>query len=182
MTTKDAFTTDEWQTLRRGIYDAGRYLVLADPTSPADLAKGARAIAGFFSDLRDQAARLGEGSPLLQALLADPAGVADDDTLDTLPNLASPEMTALRQKTLDGVRQAGALLDAKATPDEARGLKIKMYQLAGQTAAASKQGSFFGIGGVRVTDTEKAALADVAAALNINPADATESWPLPGQA
>lgn len=181
MTTKDAFTNDEWQTLRRGIYDAGRYLALADPTSPADLAKGARAISGFFNDLRDQAARLGEGSLLLQAILADPAGVADDDTLDTLPNLASPEMAALRQKTLDSVRQAGALLDAKATPEEARDLKIKMYQLAGQTAAASKQGSFLGIGGVRVTDTEKAALAQVAAALNVNPADATESWPLPGQ-
>jgi hypothetical protein len=181
MTTKDAFTSDEWQTLQQGFLDAGRYLVLADPTSAADLAKGARAIAGFFSDLRDQAVRLGEGSQLLQALLADSAGVADEDTLETLPNLASPEMAALRQKTLEGARQAGALLDAKATPDEARDLKIKMYQLAGQTAAASKQGSFFGIGGVRVSDAEKAALAEVATALNVNPDDASESWPLPGQ-
>ncbi len=179
MTTKENFSADEWQTLRRGFLDAGRYLVLADPTSPADVAKGARAIAGFFSDLRDQAERLGEGSPLLQALLSDSSSVADEDTLTSLPNLNSPEMTALRQKTLDGVRQAGALLDAKATPDEARDLKIKMYQLAGETAAASKQGSFFGVGGVRVTDAEKAALAEVAAALNVNPDDATESWSLP---
>jgi hypothetical protein len=183
MTSKNAFTAEEWVTLKTGLLDAGRYLVLADPIGRGDMTKEARAIAGFFADLRDQADRAGLKNELLQALVTD-GGTGEqssDLSIGSLPNLASEEMANLKRATLENMEKAGALLDAKASPDEASEIKIKMYQLAGQTAAAAKEGSFFGIGGVRLTLTEKAALEEVARVLNVNPADAAESPRLPGQ-
>jgi hypothetical protein len=182
MTTRQNFTEQEWALLQRALPEPGRYLILADPTSVADITKATRAMAGAFSDVRDQASRLGLENKLLESLLLDTSQASQDANADApFPNLGSPEYAALKSKSLANIAQASALLDAKATPEEAKDIKIRMYQLAGETAAASKQGGFLGFGGVRVTDAEKAALAEVAAALKIDPADATESWGLPGQ-
>lgn len=183
MTTKSAFTTDEWTALKTGFLDAGRYLVLADPIGRGDMTKEARAIASFFTELRDQAARTGLNNALLQALLTDsePAEQSTDLSMWSMPNIASEAMADLKRDTLASIEKAGALLDTKASPIEASEIKLKIYQLAGQTAAAAKEGSFFGIGGVRLTLAEKAALEDVARALNINPAEAADAPKLPGQ-
>jgi hypothetical protein len=183
MTTKDAFTAEEWTTLKTGILDAGRYLVLADPISRSDLTKEARAIGGYFSDLRSQAQRTGLQNELLQALVLD--GDASEQTSDlsvwSMPNLASEEMAKAKSSTLANIENAGALLDAKASPDEAKEIKVRMYELAGLTAGAAKEGSFMGIGGVRVTLAEKAALEDIARVLSVNPDDAAGAPSLPGQ-
>jgi hypothetical protein len=180
MTTKASFTDEEWALLQSALLDAGRYIALADPTSEADLTREARAMEGFFADTRDQAARLGLSNKLLEELVTDTFGGAVD--VDAwLPAVGSTEMAELRQFTLGDIRRAATVLDAKALPEEAREIKIKMYQLAGQTAAASKERSFLGFGGKRVSDAERTALNEVADALGIDPADAAESWPLPGE-
>jgi hypothetical protein len=183
MTNKSAFTAEEWVTLKTGLLDAGRYLVLADPIGRSDMTREARAIAGFYANLRDQATRTGLHNALLQALVLD--GDASEQSSDlsvwSMPNLASEELVKVKSSTLANIEQAGALLDAKASPEEAKEIKLQMYTLAGLTAGAAKEGSFLGIGGVRLTLAEKAALEDVARVLNVNPAEAAGSTPLPGQ-
>lgn len=183
MTTKNSFTEQEWTLLKSGLLDAGRYLVLADPIAKSDLTKEARAIGGYFSDLRSQAERTGLQNELLQSLLLD--GDASQQSSDlsvwSMPNLASDEMANAKRSTLESIEKAGALLDAKATPEEAKEIKVRMYELAGITAGAAKEGSFMGVGGVRVTLAEKAALDDVARVLKVNPDDAAGSIKLPGQ-
>ena len=183
MTTKAAFTEQEWTLLKTGLLDAGRYLVLADPIAKSDITKEARAIGEFFSNLRDLASRTGLSNELLQALVLDGDATQQSSDLSvwSMPNLASEEMANAKRGTLENIEKAGALLDAKATPDEAKEIKVKMYQLAGVTAGAAKEGSFMGIGGVRLTLAEKAALEDVARVLNVNPDDAAGSIKLPGQ-
>jgi hypothetical protein len=180
MTTKANFTEQEWDLLQSALLDAGRYIALADPVSKSDLTKEARAMDDFFADVRDRASRLGLEDTLLQELVTDTFnGSSDVDAW--LPAVGSPQMNDLKKFTLDDIRQAAAILDAKATPEEAKDIKIKMYQLAGTTAAAAKEGSFLGFGGKRVTDAERAALNEIAAALGVNPGDAATSWPLPGE-
>lgn len=183
MTTKDAFTAEEWTTLKTGFLDAGRYLVLADPISKSDLSKEARVIGGYFSDLRDQAERTSLQNELLLALVmdGDASEQSSDLTVWSMPNLASDEMAKAKSDTLANVERAGALLDAKATPEEAKEIKVRMYELAGLTAGAAKEGSFMGFGGVRVTLAEKAALEDIARVLSVNPDDAAASIHLPGE-
>ena len=59
-----------------------------------------------------------------------------------------------------------AILDATAGA-EARPVKAWLYRVAVATAEAAKEGDFMGIGGVRVNDAEKAALAELAAILQV---------------
>lgn len=180
MSAKENFSTQEWNLLQRALLDAGRYIVMADPRSQADVTRGARAIDQFYAELRDRATRLGLDNSLLAALLTDTSSQPPLEQAP-LPQPGSKEFEDLRRHTLDNIKQAAALLAAKATPEEAKDIKIKMYQLAGETAAASKQGSFMGFGGTRVTDAEKAALNELSDALGIDPADAAETWALPGE-
>lgn len=180
MTSKVDFTDQEWSVLHDALLGAGQIIAIADPTSKGDLTREARAIEGFFAELRDQAQRVGLENKLLEALVTDT--LAPEVNVDAWsPATGSEGMAELKRATLSGIKQAAHLLDAKATSAEATDIKIKMYQLAGQTAAASKEGSFLGFGGTRVTDAERTALNELAGALGIDPAAAAESWPLPGE-
>jgi hypothetical protein len=64
------------------------------------------------------------------------------------------------------LRQAAALVEAKCSPEEAAGFKQWLVDVAQAIAAADKEGSHFGIGGQRVSDKEKAALAELDKLLN----------------
>jgi hypothetical protein len=55
-------------------------------------------------------------------------------------------------------------LDAKA-PADATAFKAWLKHVAEKVAEASTEGGFLGFGGVRVTDAEKASIAEVAQAL-----------------
>jgi hypothetical protein len=57
------------------------------------------------------------------------------------------------------------VLAAKSTPDEAAGFKSWLVGIANKVAEASTEGGFFGIGGERVTQAEKQAIAELATAL-----------------
>jgi hypothetical protein len=62
------------------------------------------------------------------------------------------------------LRDAVALLEQKATPDEVDEYKRFALTLANRVAEAHKEG-FLGLGGERVSDAERAAVAEIAAAL-----------------
>jgi hypothetical protein len=163
MTAKDLFTEQEWAVLRRALTAPGLYIVAADPRGEGDITREARAMEQFYADMRDQAERLGLSNKVLEALLTDtssaPASEQGDDA----------DLIALRQKYLDTIKEAVSILSAKASQQDVDEIKRMMYELAGQTAVASKEGSFLGMRGTRVTEAEKAALKEIADALGIQP-------------
>jgi hypothetical protein len=68
------------------------------------------------------------------------------------------------------LRAASALLDAKASPDEAAGFKEWLVRIAMVAAQAGKEDQgFLGRGGVLVNDAERAALAEVESLLGVQP-------------
>ena len=77
-----------------------------------------------------------------------------------------PEKPTVRAlKAIDALRQVSALLDAKA-PDDAAAFKAWLRQISQSTAgAANEGGGLFGIGGVQVSDAEKATLAEISTVL-----------------
>ena len=68
------------------------------------------------------------------------------------------------QRSLANLREVSAILDAKA-PGDAPAFKAWLSSISQKVAAASKEGGFLGIGGVQVSDAEKATLGDIAKAL-----------------
>jgi hypothetical protein len=71
------------------------------------------------------------------------------------------------------LRRVTALLDEKATPDEAAGYKRWLMDIARTVAEAGKEDQgFLGRGGVLINDAERAALQGVAEALGLDPLEA----------
>lgn len=68
------------------------------------------------------------------------------------------------QRSLDNLREVSAILDAKA-PSDAAAFKAWLRGISQKVAEASKEGGFLGFGGVQVSDSEKATLADIERAL-----------------
>ena len=68
------------------------------------------------------------------------------------------------QRSLENLREVSAILAAKA-PGDAPAFKAWLSSISHKVAEASSEGGFLGIGGVQVSDAEKATLADIAKAL-----------------
>jgi hypothetical protein len=68
------------------------------------------------------------------------------------------------QRSLTNLKEVSAILDAKA-PQEAAAFKIWLRAISQNVAEAASEGGFLGIGGVKVSDAEKATLADISKAL-----------------
>ena len=72
----------------------------------------------------------------------------------------------LREQAQKRLREAVQLLDQKATPEEVDGYKRFVLDLAERVARAHKEGGFLGIGGTEVSESERAAVDEIAGALD----------------
>lgn len=80
-------------------------------------------------------------------------------------NVKTPDQLA--QLVLDDCYTVSDLLAERAAPDEVAEYKAWAMSVGQKVAEAAKEGGFLGFGGERVSDSEEALLADVAAALNV---------------
>jgi len=78
--------------------------------------------------------------------------------------LAGAKPTDAVQRSLANLREVSAILAAKA-PGDASAFKAWLSCISQKVAEASSEGGFLGIGGVQVSDAEKATLGDIAKAL-----------------
>jgi hypothetical protein len=63
----------------------------------------------------------------------------------------------IKQRAIDALRSAAAIVDQKA-PSDAAAYKAWLVHLANNVAEASSEGGFLGFGGVTVSEAEKATL------------------------
>jgi hypothetical protein len=69
------------------------------------------------------------------------------------------------QRSLASLKNVSAILDAKA-PDDAPAFKAWLCSLSQKVADAATEGGFLGLGGQKVSDAEKATLAEIARSLD----------------
>jgi hypothetical protein len=93
--------------------------------------------------------------------------------------VAGVKLPDLKNVAVAAVREAAALVDAKA-PADAPAFKEWLRKVAQATADASSEGGFLGFGGVKVSPAEQAALNDIAGALGLQAAVAAAGAPAPG--
>jgi hypothetical protein len=164
MAKQEAFTTDEWAQLRLAPSLVAGGMAAADPSGIFSSIKesfaGAKGVAEAF--------KTNTSLELFSALAADRSmpGMPDPKTL-LGEGPREQQMTNLKNAVLDRVRSAVALVAAKASPAEADAYRQMLVGVAQQAADASKEGGFLGFGGVRVSDKEKAFLAEVKQAAGI---------------
>ncbi|HJZ31854.1 MAG TPA: hypothetical protein VKF35_12145 [Hyphomicrobiaceae bacterium] len=164
MASKIAFTPEEWNRILESVMLSGMAVTAADPS-------------GLFGVLKESMAT---GRTLLEAK-ADPTSnelirsvvsafetsegrqAARHEVQARLKGVAVGDM---KEKSIAALNEVSQLLDSKA-PADATGFKTWLRHIAENAAEAATEGGFMGFGGTRVSEAEKATLAEVSKALGI---------------
>jgi hypothetical protein len=149
MTTKADFNAEEWQTIVEGPALAGLIVVSAQRGGTI---RESVQMAKAYTEAREQH----PGGDLLGELVAQPP---------TIEPRQFESSEQLRAEGLARIRDAVALLEGKAEPEEIESYKRFTLSVAERAAEATKSGGVLGIGGERVSDAERQALDEIAAAL-----------------
>ncbi len=148
MTGKDDFTEEEWKTVLEAPPSAGLLVITSDRGGSI---RESFSMAKAYAEARQQH---GESELLDEIVSAKPE--VDHTRFKT------PE--ELKEASLGHIREAVALLKAKATPEEVDEYKKFVVGLAERVAEARKEG-FLGLSGERVSDSERQAIDEISAAL-----------------
>ena len=164
MPDKSNFTPDEWKLLLESVMTAGIAISAAEPSGLWGLLKES-----FAEGKALMTAKMDPGADaLIKAVVtdfetADGRSIARDGLKEKFTGIKPVEIKA---KCIDTLRQAGAVVDAKA-PGDAAAFKGWLRQISQHVAEASKEGGFLGIGGVAVSEAEKATLNEISSALKL---------------
>jgi hypothetical protein len=148
MTGKSDFTEDEWKLVLQGPTSAGLLVIGSDRGGSI---RETFSMAKAYGEARQEHG----DSELLDTIVS--AKPAVDKT-----RARSPE--ELKERGLQHLRDAVALVEQKATPEELEQYKRFIVSLAERVAEARKEG-FLGLSGERVSGDERRALEEIAAAL-----------------
>jgi hypothetical protein len=159
VTTKTAFTEDEWSRIVRAPFVAGMAITLADPGGPIEATKETLATL-----------KTATNPPSREQLLAEVALEIQAMTQKKQSPLGgyrpSAEGAPAGVQVLEELRAVQALVVAKAQPDEATAFGEWLVAAAGAAAHAAKEGGFMGFGAQQVSDREQAMLDQVRAAVS----------------
>ncbi len=162
MANKTNFTPEEWKTLLEASMMSGLAVTAAEPSGILGVLKES------FAASRALIEGKSDSDELVKAIEADfetseGRTFAKDGFRE---KLGSAKAAELKAKCLETLKQAAAILEAKA-PDDAPAVKKWFYHISEKVADADAEGGFLGFGGTRVTDAEKAALAEISGALKL---------------
>jgi hypothetical protein len=150
MTTKAEFDAAEWETVVEGPVIAGLIVVTAQRGGAI---REAMAIGKEYVEEAQE--HKGE---LIGEIAEKPARLSAKE-------FSSRE--ALRTEGLQRIGAAVELLKAKATPDEVDAYGRFVLGVAERAAAADKSGGPLGIGGEEISDSERAALDEIASTVGV---------------
>jgi hypothetical protein len=149
MTGKADFAPEEWEGVLKGPPSAGMIVITAQRGGTL---RESFSMAKAYSEARQQH--------------------GDSELLDEIAS-AKPEIDhtrygsveELKEHGLQDLRDAVELLERKATPEEVDEYKRFVLTLADRVAEAHREG-FLGLSGERVSDAERAAVAEIAETLD----------------
>jgi hypothetical protein len=149
MTRKADFSAEEWSTVVEGPLLAGMRVLTA---GRGGTIRESLAMGQTYARARHEH---GE-SELLDDLVATPP---------TMDPGRVPPADEIGGVTAERLRQAVQLLELRASPEEVGAYKRFVLTLAEVAANAHREGGFIGVGGKRVSESEQAALEEIAATL-----------------
>ena len=155
MTKKADFNADEWSTIAEGPLLAGMRVITV---ARGGTIRESLAMGQTYAKARQQQGQ----NELLDDLVAAPP-VLDPNRVRSTGDIG--------RASSERLRDALAVLEGKASPDEADAYKRFVMSVAEAAASAHKEGGFMGVGGKQVSPEEQAALDDIAAVLELDGGD-----------
>ena len=164
MADKSSFTSDEWKTLLESVMAAGLAVTAAEPHGLWGLLEESFASGKMLAKAKMDTA----ANPLVKAVVEDFATSEGRSTSrDGLQEQLSGKKPAeLKTACIQILGKVDGILSAKA-PTDAAAFKTWLRQISQSVAEAATEGGFLGIGGVLVSDAEKATLAEISSALKL---------------
>jgi hypothetical protein len=161
MATKTDFTPDQWSKLIQAPLLAGFAVSAADPSGLIGTLQEGMASARALA-----AAKSGPADALIKAvvedlLTADGRNTAREGVQKMIQGAQLPEIKA---RALAELAAVGKILDTVA-PADAPVFKSWLNSVATAVAEAASEGGFLGFGGVKVSENERATLAEISTAL-----------------
>lgn len=156
MTTKSAFTEDEWARIVRAPLVAGLAISLADPGGPIEAAKESMATLKSATNPPSREQLLAEVALEIQAM------AQRNNPLSGYKPTRGPSPG---EEVLEELHAVQAIVAAKATPDEAAAFGRWLISAAQAAADAAKDGGFMGFGAQQVSEREQEMLDRVRAAV-----------------
>ena len=164
MASKASFSPDEWTKVLQSVLMSGIAVTAAEPSGLWGTLKESMVAGRALLAARSNAA----SNELIKAVVADfETSEARTATREQLgATLAGSKPGEVKDKAVAAVRDAAAILDAKA-PGEALAFKTWLRHISQSVAEASTEGGFLGFGGVEVSAAEKATMAEISDALGL---------------
>jgi hypothetical protein len=153
MTSKADFTEDEWVKLYRAPLVAGMGVSLADIGGPIEMSKESLAAMKTAVTPAEEQGLVVDLSAGLKVVL--------EERQNPMSDLKPESGADPRELILDELREANRIVTEKATAEEATGYRAWVLQSAKNAAEAAKEGGFFGIGAVTVSEGEQTFLSRV---------------------
>jgi hypothetical protein len=161
MATKADFTAEEWKQIQRAPFMAGLAVVAASPSGPFGVVKEMFAVGKMLAEVKTQ----GASNDLVKALVADlEAGAREQSAPAELQGKGPDQVKSL---AIESCRQAAALIEKKAKPEEAQGFKQWLVSVGQKVSEAAKEGGFLGFGGTQVSEQEAATIKELSTALGV---------------
>jgi hypothetical protein len=161
MTKKADFTDQEWDGLLTTPVLAGTYIIIADMSVTAV----PKEMKGLFSAMMNSLVPV-EAEDLITSLVEDIKRKSESKEKIDQPQIEQGQ--DVKRQLLESLQAKLAVLDGKAAPGEKAAFCQWLLGLAQATAEAGREGGFMGIGSVRISEQEKAALAELKEAIGVH--------------
>lgn len=161
MTSKDAFTEEEWARVRRAPMVAGMAISIADPGGPIELTKETLASLKAASSPPSS-------EELLTAVSQDIMSMSKQKQ-NPMGDFKIEHSSLAATQILDELSGVHGIVRAKATPEETEAFGRWIVAVAQDAANAAKEGGFMGFHAERVSQGEQDMLQRVAATFEITP-------------
>jgi hypothetical protein len=176
MFTRESFTVEEWAKILSAPSAIGAMVVTADPSGPMGLIHEFRAIMNSMKGYVDQHAADNSLMAIIRDYMATKPSEEEEEQLKEWAQAQEAEAKANRPQTTEEVQERiratvtealSMLREKGATDDDILVFKRMMVHVAEETANASKEGGFLGIGGVRVSEKEASVLAQIKSEMGV---------------
>lgn len=158
MTTKSAFSEEDWARIVRAPFVAGMAISVADPGGPIESAKETMATLKAATDPPTREQLLSEIALDLQAMT--------QQRHNPLKGFRLGAGAPPGDQVVEELRTVYALVAATAEPEEAAAFGRWIVQVAQAAADAAKEGGFLGFGAVQVSERETEMLDQVRVAVS----------------
>ena len=159
MTSKDAFTEDEWVRIRRAPLIAGMAISIADPGGPIEMTKETMASLKAASSPPSN-------EELLVAVSQDIMAMGQQKQ-NPIGGFKVQNAALAGKEILDELGAANDIVTTKATPDEAAGFRGWLVAVAQAAADSAKEGGFMGFGAEQVSQGERTMIDQLEATLGV---------------